>query len=305
MGAAVETSGLSRSFGDFTAVHQIDLAVPQGEVVGFLGPNGAGKTTTIRMLLGLIRPSAGRVMINGFDLATQRGAALAGVGAIVETPALYPNLTGRETLTMAARLLGATRSDVDELLGLLDLTTAADRQVGQYSLGMRQRLALARALMGRPKLLILDEPTNGLDPGGIAQMRALISELPGRFGASVLVSSHLLSEVEQTATQCVLIDHGSIVFQGAVSALQARTPPVVLVETDRPAALVKRFLEQNVMAEAEGDTVRAHLDLDAPARASLVLELVGAGFAVSALSVACPTLEDAFLALTGEGRRLS
>lgn len=302
MGLAVETAELSRAFGTITAVDGVNLAVPSGSVFGFLGPNGAGKTTTIRMLLGLIRPSAGLIRLNGEDLSSRRSAALSGVGAIVESPALYPNLTGRETLMMAARLSGLDRAEVRERLDQVGLSGDADRPVSGYSLGMRQRLALARAMLGRPRLLILDEPTNGLDPAGIADMRQLIRDLPQRLGATVFLSSHLLSEIEQTATHCALIDRGRLVFQDRLARLSETAPVIIAVESDKPAQLAKRFLEDGIHADREGAVVRAQLDIDAGSRAGLVSALVSEGFAVSGIWTERPGLEAVFLKLTGRGR---
>lgn len=295
---AVRTVALSKAFGTVTAVDGLELVVPDGAVFGFLGPNGAGKTTTIRLLLGLVRPDAGRIELAGHDLHRARAAALASVGAIVETPALYPNLTGAETLRLAAHLLGKPKAVVDELLALVALTDAAHRAVRGYSLGMRQRLALARALVGQPRLLILDEPTNGLDPAGITQMRALIRELPRRFGTTVLLSSHLLSEIEQTADHCALVDAGRLVYQGPLDRLLQRATPRLHVETDDPDAVLAWFRQRGFEASVDGATVHALADLDAAGRAALTAALVGADVGVSGLSVERPGLEALFLQMT-------
>jgi ABC-2 type transport system ATP-binding protein len=207
---AIRTEDLSRAFGDVTAVDGLELKVPQGSVFGFLGPNGAGKTTTIRLLLGLIRAHSGVTWLNGVNVAQRRKRAMQGVSAVAEGLGLYPDLTGRETLDLAARLLERSHHDVEDKIDFVGLKEAAGRRVAEYSLGMRQRLALARALLSEPSLLILDEPTNGLDPEGIASMRALIRRLPEDTGATVFVSSHLLSEVEQTATHCAVIHRGRL-----------------------------------------------------------------------------------------------
>ncbi|WP_440959554.1 ABC transporter ATP-binding protein [Oceanicaulis sp. LC35] len=301
---AIETRRLCRAFGDITAVDGLNLAVPEGSVFGFLGPNGAGKTTTIRMLLGLIAPQSGEILLNGCNLTRNRSGALSGVGAIVESPALYPNLTGREILTLAARLSGRPVKQGIEALERVSLVDAMDRKVSGYSLGMRQRLALARAMMGSPRLLILDEPTNGLDPAGIADMRALICSLPSTLGATVFLSSHLLSEIEQMATHCALLDRGRLVFQDRLEKLSSAAPSVLLIETDRPEALVQRFLDQNVLAEREADQVRIHLSLSREERQALVNALIEDGIGVSGLREQKPTLESLFLKLTGEGRGL-
>ena len=302
MTLAIKIDALCRTFGEVTAVDNINLAVPAGSVFGFLGPNGAGKTTTIRMLLGLIGADAGHVCLNGHDLKRERSLALAGVGAIVESPALYPNLSGLDIMMMAAQLGGHSRREVHERLDQVGLSAAARRKVGDYSLGMRQRLALARAMIGAPKLLILDEPTNGLDPAGIADMRSLIKSLPETVGATVFLSSHLLSEIEQTASHCALIDHGRLMFQDTLPSLMENAPSQLAVETDQPAKLTKRFLETGVHAEHDGATVRVHTDLETGARADLVAALVSEGYAISGVRTERASLEDLFLALTGRGR---
>ena len=302
MTAAIDTHGLSRAFGDVTAVDGLNLRVPTGSVFGFLGPNGAGKTTTIRMLLGLIKADAGRIRLNGYDLTQNRGKALSGIGAIVESPALYSNLSGLDIMMMAARLGGHPRSEVMERLDQVGLSGAANRTVAGYSLGMRQRLALARAMIGRPKLLILDEPTNGLDPAGIADMRALIRTLPETLGATIFLSSHLLSEIEHTATHCALVDKGRLLFQDTLPTLMETAPTRLAIETDRPAELTRRFLEDGVSAEHDGQVVRAALELDPGARAALTAQLVADGFAVCGLWTERASLEDLFLTLTGERR---
>ena len=295
---AIETHALRRAFGDVTAVDGLNLAVPEGSVFGFLGPNGAGKTTTIRMLLGLIAPDAGEIHLNGENLRRARAMALSGVGAIVESPALYPNLTGREIMVMAARLSRRPIKEALELLERLQLTAAMNRRVSDYSLGMRQRLALARAMLGEPRLLILDEPTNGLDPAGIADMRDLIKALPSTLGATVFLSSHLLSEIEQTATHCALINKGRLLFQDRLERFAETLSPTLVIETDQPERLVNHFNAQNIQVDRIGSQVRAQLALDDSARAQLIARLVRDGFAISGVWVERPTLEDFFLQQT-------
>lgn len=301
---ALETHDLCRSFGGVTAVDRVSLAVPERSVFGFLGPNGAGKTTTIRMLLGLIRPDRGEIALGGVNVRRNRTRALRRVGAIVETAALYPNLTGREIVRMAAGLLGLHRKEGDRQLDRVGLLEAADRQVGGYSLGMRQRLALARAMIGEPRLLILDEPTNGLDPAGIVEMRRLICDLPDMLGATVFLSSHMLGEIEQTATHCALIDQGRLVFQDRLSVLSETAPKTIVVETDRPAELANRFLNNGVHADQDGAVVRARVDLDRDSRADLVRTLLNEGFAVSGIWTERASLERLFLTLTGRAQEI-
>jgi ABC-2 type transport system ATP-binding protein len=235
MKTAIATAGLGRSFGEHVAVDGVDLLVPERAVYGFLGQNGAGKTTTIRLLLGLLKPTAGTASIFGLDVRRNRREAARLIGALVETPSHYDHLTARENLAITRRLLGAEKSEIDRVLETVDMTYAADRRVGGYSLGMRQRLGIARALIGRPRLLLLDEPTNGLDPHGILDMRKLIGSLPEREGITMFVSSHILAEVEQTATHLGLMHEGRLLLQSPVAELRARQTKIVRLKVDRPA----------------------------------------------------------------------
>jgi ABC-2 type transport system ATP-binding protein len=218
-GWAIATHDLSRRFGALAAVRDVNLEVPRESVYGFLGLNGAGKTTTIRMLLGLLRPTSGTVVVLGSAMPRDRMAVLGRVGALVETPTTYPHLTGAENLEATRRLLGAPRDRIARSLDTVGLTDAADRLVREYSTGMRQRLGLALALLGQPPLLILDEPTNGLDPAGIQQVRELIRDLPRRLGVTVFLSSHVLAEVAQVASHVGIIHRGCLVVQRRIAAL--------------------------------------------------------------------------------------
>jgi ABC-type multidrug transport system ATPase subunit len=230
----IETRGLSRRFGSQVAVDDLNLLVPPEGVYGFLGPNGAGKTTAIRMLLGLIRPDAGEVRLFGRALNSNHRTLMNRVGALVEAPSLYPHLTGRENLEVTRRLLGTPRKWIDHALETIKLTRDAHRRVREYSLGMRQRLGLALALLNQPELLILDEPTNGLDPAGIHEMRDLIRRLPEEFGATVFLSSHLLSEVEQIASHIGIIHQSKLLFQGTLAELQERQQTELSVGVTKP-----------------------------------------------------------------------
>jgi ABC-2 type transport system ATP-binding protein len=215
---AIETDALTRRFGARTVVADLELRVPEGGIYGFLGLNGAGKTTTIRMLLGLIRPDSGAVEIFGRPFKQE---VLARIGSLVEMPSLYAHLTGRENLEVTRRMVAAPKAAIDRVLELVGLAGDANRLVREYSLGMRQRLGLALALLNSPDLLILDEPTNGLDPAGIHEMRDLIRGLPAEHGVTVFLSSHLLAEVEQIAGFIGIIHEGRMVFQGSLDALRA------------------------------------------------------------------------------------
>ena len=220
MDHVILTQGLTHRYGPRLVVDSLNLQVRPQAVTGFLGPNGAGKTTTISLLLGLLKASAYTVEVLG--LPPGHPSALARIGALVESPALYDHLTGLENLEITRLLRDLPRVEVDRVLGLVQLTQDARRPVREYSLGMRQRLGVALALMGRPRLLILDEPTNGLDPSGIQDMRELIRHLPLETGASVFLSSHLLAEVEQVAQDLVVIHRGKLRYQGPMEQLGAR-----------------------------------------------------------------------------------
>ena len=220
----IETTLLTRTFGARVAVDRVNLRVPAGVIYGFLGPNGAGKTTTIRMLLGLTRPTSGSVRLFGETFSRERRKLLQEVGALVEEPSLYPHLTGRENLEIIRRLRNRSRQDVDALLRQFEFASAARDVVATYSSGMRQTLGLAAACLGQPRLLILDEPTNGLDPGATRKLRALLRGQVERHGVTVFVSSHILGEVEQLADWVGIIDHGRLLFQGTLTSLRGARP---------------------------------------------------------------------------------
>ena len=214
-------TNLTKVIGKRTIVHNVSFALQPGEVFGFLGPNGAGKTTTIRMLVGLIRPTAGTVAICGFDVRRQFESAMRNVGCIVENPDLYRFMTGRENLEHFARMLGAGQSEIDRVAKLVALDHRLDQRVGTYSLGMRQRLGIAQAMLGQPRLLILDEPANGLDPAGIREIRELLRHLARDRQMSVFVSSHLLAEVQLMCDRVAIIHRGELMREGPVAELAA------------------------------------------------------------------------------------
>lgn len=218
----IESRDLTKSYGHFTAVSHLNLHVREGTVYGFLGPNGAGKSTTMKLLLGLTRPTSGSFSIDGKTYPADRTALLREIGSMIESPAFYGNLTGAENMEILCTILRLPKSSAEEALDLVGLTPYRDRLAKKYSLGMKQRLGLAGALLGQPKLLLLDEPTNGLDPAGIHEMRTLIQSLPRQYGCTVLVSSHLLSEVELMADDIGILNHGHLVFEGSKTQLQER-----------------------------------------------------------------------------------
>ncbi|HEX8468176.1 MAG TPA: ABC transporter ATP-binding protein [Allosphingosinicella sp.] len=294
MNLAVETSALSRRFGRQQAVSGVDLAVPEGSVYGFLGQNGAGKTTTIRMLLGLLKPSGGSARLFGHDVRHDRIAAARLVGALVETPCHYDHLTGRENLAITVRLLGAAAQEIDRGLEIVELAGDADRRVGGYSLGMRQRLGVARALIGRPRLLILDEPTNGLDPMGIRDMRRLIAALAQGEGVTVFVSSHILAEVERTATHLALMHRGLLLRQGPVAEMRDYGAGRVALTVDRPDDVVEMLAATGLGAARHGAD-QVLMDRPEPVDiAAINFMLVERGVRVFGIEVREPSLEQIF-----------
>ena len=295
---AIKTTDLTRAFGNLVAVNNLDLNVPRSSVYGFLGPNGAGKTTTNRMLLGLIRPDKGQIELLGKPLVENRIELLERIGALVETPSLYGHLTGRENLELTRRLLGCGRQQIDRVLGIVKLEKAASRKVREYSLGMLQRLGLALALLNEPELLILDEPTNGLDPAGIHEMRDLIIRLPKEFGITVFISSHLLSEVEQMATHIGIVSHGNLIFQGTLSSLQSQRHESLHLGVNKLHEAERLIIAAGWTAERKGDCM---LDVAVQTREEVVrlnALLVRNDVEVFHLSLEHPSLEDTFLELT-------
>jgi ABC-2 type transport system ATP-binding protein len=301
---AIETSGLTKRLGGTPVVNGLDLAVPVGSVYGFVGPNGSGKTTTIRMLLGLVRPSTGSFRLLGRPMPEAGLEVLPEVGTLAEGPAFYPWLTGRRNLKRidAAGPDGrrSTRAErIDAALARVGLTAAADKRYRAYSLGMRQRLGLAAALLRPRRLLVLDEPTNSMDPQGTREIRNLVRELAAD-GTTVFLSSHLLSEVDQICTHVGVITVGRVVAQGALSELRGRGDSMVRVETDdtpRAAGVLERFGLSPV--NVAGTVVSARLNGQRPEECCRALVLAGVG--VRSFTTDRPSLEDAFVALTGEG----
>jgi len=296
----IETQGLTLRFGKLTAVNGVDLQVPEASVYGFLGPNGAGKTTTIRMLLGLIKPNDGEVRIFGNSIRKARLEILGRLGAVVEQPAFYPHLTGRENLEIVRRLRGLQKTSITKVLAIVKLEGAANRLTKHYSTGMKQRLGLAIALMGQPELLILDEPTNGLDPAGIHEMRDLIISLPEEFGITVFLSSHLLSEVEQVATQIGIIRKGELIFQGNPENLQAQLNESVVVSVDQPDKAKAVLAEAGWTVQRNGSQ-KLYVEANGQSDAAMInSQLLGAGLSVYQVSLERPSLEDIFLKVTSE-----
>jgi ABC-2 type transport system ATP-binding protein len=296
---SVSTTGLTKRFGDRTVVHDVALAIPSGSVCGFVGPNGAGKTTTIRMLLGLVRPSSGTGTILGGSLA-EPATYLHKVGALIEAPAFYPQLSGRENLKVLARLGRLPLGAVDPVLERSGLLARAGDRYRSYSLGMKQRLGIAAAMLAGHELLILDEPTNGLDPAGIVEMRSLIKSF-AEDGITVLVSSHLISEIEQICDYVVMIRAGRLVHQGSVDVLRATQQAEFLIapEHDADRDLLAGLLQQAGCMVAPGDA--GGLLIEAPGISAADLNRLAAqnGITLRRLAERTRSLERAFFALTG------
>lgn len=295
MDECVTTIGLCKRYGSETCVDHLALKVPQGAVYGFLGPNGAGKTTTLKMLLGLVHPSAGNVRLLGHELTPRtRLAILREVGSLIESPSYYGHLTARENLEIVRRLRGLPAEEIDEALRTVRLDGQVKKPVNHFSLGMKQRLGIAAALMGRPRLLLLDEPTNGLDPSGIQEMRELIRSLPSRYGMTVIVSSHLLGEIDQMADHVGVIRQGRLVFQGTMSGLHGMSAARLALRTQDNARA--RSLLPAARSEGEWLLLDAMSDSEA---ARVSLKLAGAGIGLVRMEQRETSLEDIFLRLTG------
>ena len=295
MDCCVATQGLTKTYGGTTVVDGIDLAVPRGSVYGFLGPNGAGKTTTMKMLLGLVHPSAGTAIVMGTSVTVRNRVRVnAHVGSLIESPSCYPHLTARENLEIIRSLRGLPAQAIDEALETVRLNHTGSKPVRAFSLGMRQRLGLAAALMGNPEMLLLDEPTNGLDPAGIQEIRELVRMLPATHGCTVLVSSHLLSEIDQMSDHVGIISRGRMVWQGPLTQLYAQARGWLELRTtddERAAALlgVARSGDRHIRLATCSDEKLAQL----------VLLLAREGIAVLRLEEHREDLEDLFLKLTG------
>ena len=299
MNYVIETHGLTKAYDSHKAVDDLDLHVPEGCVYGFLGPNGAGKSTTMKMLLGLIHPTAGSVQLLGQPLTeATRLELLRQTGSLIESPSGYLHLTAQENLTIAADLKGVNRLDIARVLDIVHLTRDKDRKVGQYSLGMKQRLGIATALLGSPQLLILDEPTNGLDPAGIQEMRALIAAMPDTTGATVLISSHLLGEMEQMVTQVGILNQGKMLFEGPLNALQQHSRGEVQLRVLCPGIAAALLQKQGIAARGSADGVFTLPPLPDEALAALVQVLAAGGAGVVSLTPRTKKLEEIFLTLT-------
>jgi len=294
---ALDVADLSKKYGDRMALSHANFEVPMGSICGFVGPNGSGKTTTIRMLLGLITPSTGGGHVLGESI-TQPEKYLPKVGAMIEGPAFYPALTGKQNLAVLAKLGGFSTDQIQKLLELVDLGDRGDSKFKTYSLGMKQRLGIAAALLPNPKLLVLDEPTNGLDPAGIHEVRTLLRKLADN-GTTVFVSSHLLSEIEMISDYLVMLREGKVIFSGKTSDLLAAQKPLILAKPENQKDLVKL----NQIAQGLGIDSKIREDLveasaDANFAAKLNKAAFDAGITLTSLTSIRPTLEETFFEMT-------
>jgi len=296
---ALDVADLSKKYGDRMALSHANFEVPMGSICGFVGPNGSGKTTTIRMLLGLITPTTGSGHVLGESI-TQPEKYLPRVGAMIEGPAFYPALTGKQNLAVLAKLGGFATEPIQKLLDLVDLGDRGDSKFKTYSLGMKQRLGIAAALLPNPKLLVLDEPTNGLDPAGIHEIRTLLRKLADS-GTTVFVSSHLLSEIEMISDYLVMLRQGKVIFSGKTIDLLAAQKPIILAKPENSNDLKTLYEIANNLgkkAEIKGDVVEVSGDLDFSGK--LNKAAFEAGIILTSLTPVRPTLEDTFFEMTGE-----
>ena len=300
----IETHDLCKQYGGALRVAHLDLNVPEGSVYGFLGPNGAGKSTTMKMILGLVHPTAGSIRVLGKSMdSANRLSVLWQVGSLIESPSYYGHLTGEENLRIVQTLRGVPEKNVREVLQIVRLDGQRGKKVAHYSLGMKQRLGLAAALLGYPKLLILDEPTNGLDPAGIQEMRELIYSLPERFGMTVVVSSHLLSEIDQMADHVSIIREGELVFQDTLEALHGHSRHHLALRTTNNAVARSLLAEKSVPCQEEGGYLILPILADELA-AQLTRFLADNRLGVVRLEERQKSLEDIFLELTGKAASL-
>ena len=296
---ALDVADLSKKYGDRMALSHANFEVPMGSICGFVGPNGSGKTTTIRMLLGLITPTTGSGHVLGESI-TQPEKYLPRVGAMIEGPAFYPALTGKQNLVVLAKLGGFATEPIQKLLDLVDLGDRGDSKFKTYSLGMKQRLGIAAALLPNPKLLVLDEPTNGLDPAGIHEIRTLLRKLADS-GTTVFVSSHLLSEIEMISDYLVMLRQGKVIFSGKTIDLLAAQKPIILAKPENSNDLNKLYEIANNLgkkAEIKGDVVEVSGEIDFSGK--LNKAAFEAGIILTSLTPVRPTLEDTFFEMTGE-----
>lgn len=296
--AVIETNNLTKEYSGRLAVNNLNISIGEGQVYGFLGPNGAGKTTSIRMILGLIKPSKGSVEVFGkTQNSKNRAAILKNVGALIENAASYPHLTAYENLKIMKTLTDSSYDNIDKVLKTVRLDDVRNKLVKEFSLGMRQRLGIAMALLRNPKLLILDEPTNGLDPSGIHEIRELIKEIPNTYGSTVLISSHLLSEIDQMATHVGIITKGSLVYQGSIEDLRNKGEDKILLRTDDIQKTLNVLNENGVSGKVNDGCVEMNYFNDNSV-ANIIQDIIYKGIKVYRIQEEKTSLEDIFLNMT-------
>ncbi len=296
---AVQTQNLTKEYNKTLCVDHIDLRIPEGSIYGFLGPNGAGKSTTMKMLLGLVKPTEGKAQILGQTLNDKnRLEILKETGSLIESPSYYAHLTGRENLQIVCLLKQVPEKRIDEVLHIVRMEKQQNKKAGHYSLGMKQRLGLAAALLGNPKLLLLDEPTNGLDPAGIQEMRELICSLPKQYGMTVMVSSHLLSEIDQMATHTGIIDRGCLIWQDTLAHLHEHSRKQIRLRVMNSRAAFGYLTSRKVACKMDGDSILFR-DMPDEELAALMRGLTESGVGLLRIEELQQNLEDIFLDLTG------
>lgn len=294
----VETQNLSKEYNGVYCVRDLDIRINEGDVYGFLGPNGAGKSTTMKMLLGLVKPSKGRIEIMGKPFNEKsRQEILKSVGSLIEAPSYYGHLSGRENMEIIRRLLDLSRKNIEDAIHIVRMENQMGKKVKNYSLGMKQRLGIAMALARRPKLLVLDEPTNGLDPAGIEEMRELIKELPAKYGMTIMISSHILSEIDQMAAVVGIINHGELIFQEQMTVLNAQREPYIILRTSDNSRACQILRNMNPLRTDNNLRLGAMTDEQIGA---VVQSLCASGIAVYRVEEHRKSLEDIFLDLTGK-----
>lgn len=303
MNQIVTTHNLSKRYGNTYRVKDVNLSVGEGDIFGFLGPNGAGKSTTLKMILGLARPTDGKVKVFGKDFDANRRLILGQTGSLIESPSYYGHLSGLENMRIIQRLRGVPDRNISEALKIVRLENQKDKKVSQYSLGMKQRLGIAMALLSLPKLLILDEPTNGLDPAGIGEIRELIKSLPQRYGITVLISSHLLSEIEQIATSVGIINDGKMLFQGSMDELKNKSHPTIMIKTRNNMFAQDLLCTKGFFPLQRGDSL-VFENLKDEQIEQVNRDLVEANIGVLRIEDHKKNLESIFLEITGKERSL-
>ena len=300
MGTVIITESLTKNYKSKVVVNHLDLRVPGGSIYGFLGPNGAGKSTTLKMLLGLVKPTAGSMIILGKEVNSKnRLGILSATGSLIESPAYYGHLSGKENLQIICTLKNLPESEIPRVLHIVRMKEQQNKKVSQYSLGMKQRLGLAAALLGSPKILLLDEPTNGLDPAGIQEMRELICSLPKAFGITVLISSHLLSEIDQMATHVGIINQGELIFQDSLSVLHEHSRSRLFLRTSDDQTAFRYLKHSGLPAEWRNGALTLRTSEDNRVMQAVSL-LVNSGIGILRLEEHQMSLEDIFLHLTGK-----